>query len=158
MLRAAGMRPLWFTSSPDEPATPPTQRDDGVETRSRIPEIETLPSSRCHILDFSPSAGFCEQWKVLLDVSISCTLACTPHALPRACAAHELLRGGSTVRRICDLHPHLVLELLALLISKRVDVAPWIERISWEQLPARFAALEDAAESGPDRWPVFCPG
>jgi D-arabinose 1-dehydrogenase-like Zn-dependent alcohol dehydrogenase len=147
VLAAAGLRVTWVSPAQESPIELP----DRVEHRRTWSLDDDLPSARCHLLDLEPTPASIEQWLPLARLCVSCTLV---GRLPSTAHAplHRLLDGEVALRWVHDLHPHLVLDVLSLIVTGRVSVQPHLQPMSFDD----FAAADfRRAETG--RWPVLVP-
>lgn len=145
LLAGLGLRPVWVHDSPAPPLPP------DVLVTSTTPAPEELPSPRRHLLDLTPSTGSLERWAPAARSCISCTLVgpAAPATLP---CLEQLFAGEVVLRRARDLHPHLALDLAALVRSDRIAMTGTLERHDLGSMPLALAAL---ARGGGDRWPVL---
>jgi len=143
LLAALGLRPVWVTKSeapvPEVSVTPdPPDR------------LADLPSARRHLLDLSADEATVAAWRHLARGCVSCTLVGSGPPPP---VSAEVLAGQAPLRWIRDLHPHLVLDLVALCRSERLPPDHGaITTCSPDQIPPAFGDLERGAATG---WPVL---
>ncbi len=107
-----------------------------------------LPSPRLHLLDLCPTERSMDAWLPLAPQLSSASLVSPtlPTLRPELTA---LLAGQATPRWVRDLHPHLVLDLVAL--ARRLDLDGRLDLVSPQALPAAMSALDPA---GQEPWPV----
>ncbi|MFH1130018.1 MAG: alcohol dehydrogenase catalytic domain-containing protein [Pseudomonadota bacterium] len=153
LLRALGMRPIWVTSTKSHPI-------DDIQYTDHCPTLAELPNPRCHVIDLSVDEEACRNWLPLAANSISCTVV---GSMPSANDSlkwqfqpvlENLLFGQAALRWIRDIHPHLVLELIALVKKGWVTIDPWVQRVTLEKMPKTFATLLENKFDIP-KWPVF---
>ena len=108
LLTGLGLRALYVCPGPAPQHLPPE-----VTVVPAVPPTDDLPSPRCHLLDLAPSSSSLESWGPVAQGCLSCTLlgASPPPAL-RDCRA--ILGGQAVLRWVRDIHPHLVLDVVAL--------------------------------------------
>jgi hypothetical protein len=136
VMQAMGLRPL-HVRSPD------------LEN-----ELESAASCRTHIMDVTPSERSIQHWIHLAPSCLSCTLL-GPGPLDGTFALNQLLGGQSALRWIRDLHPHLILDLAALVLSGRVTArTASTSPLGWKAFCQAFDAI--AAGTG-GHWPVLMP-
>jgi len=104
LLVAMGLRPVWITTHP-EPVP------EGVRLTLH-PDVDQLPSPRRHVLDLWPTPASVAIAQTLAGTCLSVTLL-GPGPPPRL-DLERLLAGQAVLRWVRDLHPHLVLDILAL--------------------------------------------
>jgi hypothetical protein len=145
VLAAADLHPFWITSAV-EPAP------DGVEAVSHCPPLSALPSGRIHLVIMTPSANSIDSWLPLARHALSCTLVGTSPLPPLDLT--RLLGGQLALRWIRDLHPHLVLDLAALVLSGRVQASDWVRTCGFDTFGE---ALDGLVRGTAERWPVLTP-
>jgi hypothetical protein len=143
LLDALGIRAVPVPAPADHPS---------ASGGTALPRLEDLPSARRHLLDLAPTEESVGLWAPLAAACISCTLVgpVGPAHLPRA---EEVLGGQTVVRRVRDLHPHLALDLAALVMHRRIDVGDTVEIHDLGGIADTLAAFA-RGEAGP-RWPVM---
>ncbi|MCC6752302.1 MAG: alcohol dehydrogenase catalytic domain-containing protein [Deltaproteobacteria bacterium] len=148
-LRAAGLRPHWVHPMASTAAAPP-----GCSVSHAAPEPGDLPGGRYHLLDLDPAAPSLEASERLRREARSWTFASAALRVGDGASAAlpRLLEGGAPLRWIRSLHPQLALELAAMVVHRRVEVASWIEPLTLQELAARGAAF---AHERAERWPVY---
>jgi len=146
LLAGLGLRPVWVCD-----ASPPLPLPPDVLVTTTLPPPEELPSPRRHLLDLTPSPGSLERWAPAAGTCVSCTLVgpTAPTTLPRL---DQILAGEAVLRRARDLHPHLALDLAALVSADRVDMTGTVELHDLESIAPALSAL---ARGGGERWPVL---
>ena len=148
LLTSLGLSPLWF-GHPDHQAGSAFLHAGGVE------ELPEMPSPRSHVIDLAPCERSLKQWLRLLQRCLTVTLVCP--TLPRLePPLGRLLAGQAPLRWVRELHPHLVLDVAALAASDELEISPWMETVTLQQMPGAFTR---AAQGQSRRWPVVraCP-
>jgi hypothetical protein len=149
VLLSQGLRVTWITKTAE------AALDDDLRASLTVsvdpPAPETLASPRVHLIDLQPDPEQTAGLLRLAPLSTSCSLL-SPVPLPGGLNLTSALEGQAALRWIPGIHPHLLLDLVALAFSGRVELAPWVEVLALEELPGPFGALS-RGES--DRWPVF---
>jgi D-arabinose 1-dehydrogenase-like Zn-dependent alcohol dehydrogenase len=149
VLVSQGLRVTWITETAEAEL-----EDDlraSVAVSADIPDPETLASPRIHLIDLQPDSEQTARLLGLARLSSSCSLL-THSPLQDDLNLVAALEGQAALRRISAIHPHLLLDLVALAFSGRVEVTPWVEALGLEQFRGRFGAL---VRGEADRWPVF---
>ena len=145
-LAALGLCPVWITGDPGN--HPP----DGIQLAGGLEDLPETSSPRCHTLDLSPCDRALEQAVALADRCLTLTFAMP--SLPDGAAPplERLLAGPVTVRWVTHLHPHLVLDLAALALTKELELSPFVDALSLGEFPE---AWETLMRGEADRWPVL---
>jgi D-arabinose 1-dehydrogenase-like Zn-dependent alcohol dehydrogenase len=143
LLVELGLRPLWITTERPAPA--------GVMRLDALPDLEELPTARCHLIDLEPTFASLQRWLPFVGRCLSCTLA-GPGLQAIEAELALLLAGQVAVRWTRDLHPHLALDVAA--VAGRLDLAPAVECVSFDAFPGAFRALRQRSAA---RWPVLTP-
>jgi hypothetical protein len=142
LLVAGGLRPLGLGGRPPLP--------EGVESCDELPAFSELPSSRCHLLDLQPSAASVARWLPLAAGCLSISLL-GPTAPSLSIEPSAVLCGQASLRCVRDLHPHLVLDVAALVTSNRVSLEGALE-VSPRAEAAPVLRQHRAGRA--QRWPV----
>ena len=142
LLSAGGLRPLWLGNG-----SPPEAVVQVSELRP-----DELPPARYHLIDLHPSAASISSWQALAHRCLTVSLLGPPsHDLTAPLAG--LLAGQTCLRWICDLHPHLVLDLAALVVGGRLLVDDVVEVLARADAAA---ALQSSLTGTSQRWCVVC--
>lgn len=125
---------------------------DGVTFISEGADLPPLPSSRLHLLDLCPSESSIGKWLHLLPRCISCSLL--GPALPNAAGPPltQLFAGQAAIRAIKEIHPHLLLDLAAMVLNGRLDITEDVQMMDLNHFAAAFTALSAGTVK---RWPVM---
>ncbi len=112
-----------------------------------------LPGGRCHVIDLCAPAPRVALWAPLLPRCLTCTLvapaiAAGDAAVPLA----ELLAGQCAVRGVRDIHPHLLLDLAALVVKLELHRQAGLLPCGPADLPQAYAAFCRGTLEG---WPVL---
>jgi len=146
ILVALGLCPVWIGGEGEPP--------DGVLKAEGAGDLPEVSSPRGHTVCLSASDHDLEQALTLAARCLTITYALPSLPAEAAAPLDGLLAGAATARWIRHLHPHLVLDVVALALSGELDVSPHLERCSMEEMPDAWDALARRETSG---WPVLLP-
>jgi hypothetical protein len=112
--------------------------------RCELPELESLPASRIHLLDLHPCPASLAAYAPAARAFTSITLVGPRGAGPGLTASlHDLLGGTAPVRWVSDLHPHLLLELVAHAANRGESLDPLLETVGPSSAAPAFQARLD---------------
>lgn len=152
LLRALGLRPAVPTDGPQRHTDAPLP--EGVERWTEGEDPAPAASPRVHLLDLAPSPASLAAWVGIAARCHSATLVGPAAGRLLSGAAVELSRllAGQVALRWCRaIHPHLLLDLVSLVLHGRLN--PPIQRLSRDpevlgELFRRFLGPKAGAEPG----------